>query len=609
MDRDLPVSVWPEWKIIEKIGEGSFGKVYKAQRMERDKAFYSAIKIISIPSNQSELKSVQSEIGEDQSVREYFQNLVEECIQEVGTMEYFRGNSHVVAVEDYKVVEYLDAIGWDIYIRMEYVTSFLEYCSGKQLDENEVIQLGIDLCKALEYCQKLNIIHRDIKPENIFVSRFGEFKLGDFGIARELERSMSTLSKKGTYSYMAPEMYKGEKYDSRVDIYSLGIMLYKLRNRNRLPFMSLEKQLITYRDKENALTRRMSGEQPPAPVDAGAALAQVILKACAYKSEDRYADAGEFRQALEDLKYHRQTVPDNTKEQSSLQERESRPVEKRPVQSPTAAPKSVQTGKVKQPDQKRRQKPEPQQARKKELKRPEAGSQPAKQQTAPKTRQPAPVNHKKKKKQSGMKPLVAAVIIMAIAVAVVAAVFLNLLLQDNNVDTDTEQLTGIEGVLSGDDADESEMEGLAEDLSVIRDHATTIVNELETYHWIGTERDGKISYLNKDGKVRKVLVYPNLSADGVYEEYYYWDDELFFAYIWKDSSTNSELKDGEIRANYYYYKNGEMIRWIDESNICHDYETDNEEYNILGKKYWDRSVEYTAEFVKADEEVENAVSD
>lgn len=90
--------------------------------------------------------------------------------------------------------------------------------------------------KHWEYCQCQNIIHRDIKPENIFVSRFGEFKLGDFGIARELDRSMSGLSKKGTFSYMAPEMYKGEEYDARVDIYSLGIVLYKLCNHNRLPF-------------------------------------------------------------------------------------------------------------------------------------------------------------------------------------------------------------------------------------------------------------------------------------------------------------------------------------------------------------------------------------
>ena len=57
MDKELPVSAWPEWKIIEKIGEGSFGKVYKAQRTERGKSFYSAIKIINIPGSQSELNT------------------------------------------------------------------------------------------------------------------------------------------------------------------------------------------------------------------------------------------------------------------------------------------------------------------------------------------------------------------------------------------------------------------------------------------------------------------------------------------------------------------------------------------------------------------------
>ena len=186
MDKELPISPWPEWKIISKIGEGSFGRVYKAQRTEKGRSFYSAIKIITIPASKGELDSVRSESGDEKSVRGYFENLVEECIQEVSTMEYFRGNSHIVSVEDYKV--------------MEYLTSFMEYYAGKNLTEKEVMKLGIDLCKSLEYCGQLHIIHRDIKPENIFVSRFGDFKLGDFGIARELEKTMSTLSKKGTYS-------------------------------------------------------------------------------------------------------------------------------------------------------------------------------------------------------------------------------------------------------------------------------------------------------------------------------------------------------------------------------------------------------------------------
>ena len=96
-----------------------------------EKSFYSAIKIINIPGSQSELNSVRSETGDEQSTRQYFQNLVEECIQEISTMEYFRGNSYIVSVEDFKVMEYLDVIGWEISIRMEYLTSFYGLLCGK----------------------------------------------------------------------------------------------------------------------------------------------------------------------------------------------------------------------------------------------------------------------------------------------------------------------------------------------------------------------------------------------------------------------------------------------------------------------------------------------
>ena len=98
---------------------------------------------------------------------------------------------------------------------------------------------------------------------------------------------------------MAPEMYRGEKYDSRVDIYALGLVLYKLMNHNRLPFLNLEKQL----------TRRMSGETPPAPADAGEAFGAVILKACAYEEKERYQTPQELRQALERIRYEGTTPP------------------------------------------------------------------------------------------------------------------------------------------------------------------------------------------------------------------------------------------------------------------------------------------------------------
>lgn len=585
MDKQLPVSVWPEWKITEKIGEGSFGKVYKACRSEQGTTFYSAIKVITIPSNPGELSSVRSESPNEQSVKEYFQGLVDECIQEVSTMEYFRGNSHVVSVEDYKVVEYLDDIGWDIYIRMEYLTSFMEYCAGRALSEDDVLRLGIDLCKALEYCQCQNIIHRDIKPENIFVSRFGEFKLGDFGIARELERTMSGLSKKGTYSYMAPEMYKGEAYDSRVDIYSLGIVLYKLRNHNRLPFISLEKQLITYRDKENALNKRMAGEKLPRPAEAGDAFAEVILKACAFDREERYANAVEFREALERVKTGSSSA--KTAHVRKTQELEH-------------APGKINPQKVQHKSQQRT----PQKDRKQAIQQSQMKAETEGTVIVRKNNQERLLSAKKRAKKK-FEPLVAAVIIMFAAVCVIVGVFIWLLRENAELQRLKQSVT--------ETVQTAESKQLQETLEKIQTQATEISDNLNDYSWIGSEEDGKISYLKQldDGswQVRKILIYPSLSKDNQYEEYYYWKNELFFAYIWSDSSTSGDIKEGQQKIDRYYYDDGKLVRWIDENNRCHDNETNNDEYVSRGEKYLNRAEEYKNELnLSSDSSSENSAS-
>ena len=580
MDKELPVSAWPEWKIIEKIGEGSFGKVYKAQRTERGKSFYSAIKIINIPGSQSELNSVRSETGDDQAARQYFQNLVEECIQEISTMEYFRGNSYIVSVEDFKVMEYLDAIGWEISIRMEYLTSFMDCCAEKQLTENEVIQLGLDLSKALEYCRKLNIIHRDIKPENIFVSRFGDFKLGDFGIARELERTMSGFSKKGTYSYMAPEMYKGEKYDSGVDIYSLGIVLYKLMNHNRLPFMNLEKQFITYRDKENALTRRMSGEQMEPPAEAGGLFAQIILKACAFDPAKRYQTPEEFYRDLDDLKHGRMTGRAQKTSEIKQKDRpaptssgETEPKSRsQAYKTDTVQPKQVhpaETVKVSQPVQQ------------------SISQKDREQNIAQSARIMAARRRRRKKEKMLRRALVAAVVGLAVLIA--GGLYIRISMH-NSSDAPGNSLVDIldndkYGIDKGDSKD------FTTAIENIKDRATTITDDLDSYDWVGSEGT-VLRYLkrvktveNADGNLdiesqcMKALIYPAESGEKKYEEYFYWDEKLFFAYIWYDET-----------AEYYYYDDGELIRWIDANGTCHDNETDNDEYVKRGKKYWNNSL-------------------
>ena len=118
-----------------------------------------------------------------------------------------------------------------------------------------------------------------------------------------MEKTTSGLSKKGTYTYMAPEVYKGEAYGSTVDIYSLGIVLYRLLNGNRTPFLPAAPAPITHADRENALAKRFSGAPLPVPSHATGRLAEIVLKACAYDPRDRYSSPRQMRQELEAILY------------------------------------------------------------------------------------------------------------------------------------------------------------------------------------------------------------------------------------------------------------------------------------------------------------------
>ena len=575
MDKDVPVSVWPEWELIEKIGEGSFGKVYKAKRTERGRSFYSAIKIISIPASKGELDSVRSEMNNEQSTREYFRNLVEDCIQEIYTMEHFCGNSHVVSFEDFKVVEYLDEIGWDISIRMEYLTSFMDYCTGKELTEKEVIKLGCDLAMALIYCRKLNIIHRDVKPENIFVSRFSDFKLGDFGIAREQAHTMSNMSKKGTYSYMAPEIYKGEKYDSSIDIYSLGIVLYKLMNQNRLPFLSLDKQLITYRDKETALARRMAGEKMPAPVNASASFSHIILKACAYEPGKRYRKPEDMLRDLEKLRL----APVNAEkewEKSQWELTNSAELERDQRRYAPQEPEDrmERTHVAEDPQIEKAVREEEAQLRK-----------PAKNAVKNYERQSVNASSTKQKKQqrSGwgqerqISPWTVSLIVVALAACIIIGVYMKLIHDENRKAQNTENVME---VLEANDNSTAQIDEFSTLIQTIKEQANTIVSELPDCKEVGKEGD-RLRYYDSNGKLVKALIYPETSEDGVYEEYYYWDERLFFAYVWT----------GNKKELYYYDKRGKLIRWIDTDGTVHDKENDSTEYTKRGEKYWKNALE------------------
>ncbi len=298
--------VFNSWYLKRMLGEGSYGKVFEIEREDFGTTYKAALKAMTIPQSESEIKSVMADGMDEASVREYYENFVEDVVKEFVLMSKLKGNSNIVSYEDHMVIEHKGEIGWDILIRMELLTPLFDHIKQIDLTRKDVIQLGIDICKALELCQKYNIIHRDIKPENIFVSENGDYKLGDFGIARTLEQTSGMLSKKGTQAYMAPEIYREESYGSNVDIYSLGIVMYRLLNENRTPFLPAYPAPITHSDREAAIKKRISGAPIPKPTNADGRLAEIVLKACSYDPKERYFAPMEMREELEAILYNKE---------------------------------------------------------------------------------------------------------------------------------------------------------------------------------------------------------------------------------------------------------------------------------------------------------------
>ena len=303
MEYSIGAAVLDGWSITRLLGEGSYGKVFEIERSEFGQTYRAALKVITVPQSSAEVRSVISEGMSVSQAEAYFHGIVEELVHEFSIMFKLKGTANVVSCEDLRVLEHPDGIGWDILIRMELLHPLLPYVYEHPMARRDIIRLGIDICKALELCQRYNIIHRDIKPENIFISDNGDYKLGDFGIARTIERTTSGLSKKGTYSYMAPEVYIGKKYGFSVDTYSLGLVLYRMLNKNRGPFLPQPPEAITYDNREQALARRVSGEPLPRPFYGEGRLGEIVLKACAFDPKDRYSSPQQLRQELEAILY------------------------------------------------------------------------------------------------------------------------------------------------------------------------------------------------------------------------------------------------------------------------------------------------------------------
>ena len=263
------------YKILEKLGEGGMGIVYKAHDTELDRDVA--------------LKFLPNFLASD-----------------TGERERFYHEARAASVLNHPNITTIYEIGQandQLFIAMEYVEGkTLKHLIEKDpISLNKVLEFAIQICEGLALAAEKGVVHRDVKSDNIMVTPRGQVKIMDFGLAKlkgasRLTKAGSTL---GTAAYMSPEQAQGEEVDHRSDIFSFGVVLYEMLTL-RLPFKG---------EHQAALIYSLVNEDPP-PIarfneKVTPELERVVSKALAKLREDRYQHIDEL---LADLRRERKQI-------------------------------------------------------------------------------------------------------------------------------------------------------------------------------------------------------------------------------------------------------------------------------------------------------------
>jgi eukaryotic-like serine/threonine-protein kinase len=258
------------------VGRGGMAEVYRARDIRLDR-------IVAI-------KTLRTDLARDQTFQARFRREAQSAAS--------LNHPSIVAVYDtgedmatgvpvpYIVMEYVDG---------RTVRDLLQ--EGHRLLPERSLEIIDGVLRALEYSHQAGIVHRDIKPGNVMVTRNGDIKVMDFGIARAMSDAQATMTQTaqviGTAQYLSPEQARGDRVDARSDLYSAGCLLYELLT-GRPPFTGDSPVAIAYQHvRENPIPPSRVDPDIPRWADA------IVLKAMAKSPADRYQSAAEMRADLQ----------------------------------------------------------------------------------------------------------------------------------------------------------------------------------------------------------------------------------------------------------------------------------------------------------------------
>ncbi len=256
------------FKIIEQVGQGGMGVVYRAHDviLERDVA----------------LKFLPTQYTSDREIVERFKREAKAAA----------ALNHPNIITVYEVGEHEG----QTFIAMEYVKGeSLRDRMKEDLSSSQAIELISQVCEGLGKAHKADIVHRDIKPENIMIDEDGRVRILDFGLAklRNVSKLTKTATTLGTLNYMSPEQLQGLEIDQRTDIWSIGVVFCEMLA-GLHPFQS---------DNEGAVVYSILNEEPePMTGDVPIELERIVSKAMGKKADDRYQYVDEMRVDLRSIR-------------------------------------------------------------------------------------------------------------------------------------------------------------------------------------------------------------------------------------------------------------------------------------------------------------------
>ncbi|MEP6881367.1 MAG: protein kinase, partial [Dokdonella sp.] len=282
------------FRLVEEIGRGGMGTVWRAERIDGGFEQSVAIKLIRSAWDSAEM------IGRFRAERQILANL---------------NHPNIAHLIDGGVTDH--ALPW---LALEYVdgTDLRSYCDQHQLGIEARLKLFLTVCAAVSHAHTHLVVHRDLKPSNLMVNRNGEIKLLDFGIAKLVDHDAShaSLQRVFTPEYAAPEQVRGESITTAVDVYALGLLLYELLT-GRRPYKvkdstpaAYERAIldqeptrpsVAFDDAEDLITRAAQREMSPEQMrrELRGDLDAIILKALRKQPEQRYASVAEFAADVE----------------------------------------------------------------------------------------------------------------------------------------------------------------------------------------------------------------------------------------------------------------------------------------------------------------------